>query len=77
MRQIRRKQFLAFFEGFFEKHNKDSLKLKAANLTFSDDEKAQLFKKYFKRYFNERLDMSETAEMTIQEEGGDFNNNQS
>ncbi len=32
MRQIRRKQFFGFFEGFFEKHNKESLKLKAFDL---------------------------------------------
>lgn len=70
MRSIRRKQFFSFFEGFFDKHNKDSLKMKSANLSFTDEEKAVLLKKYFKQYFNEKLDLKKSAEeVKIEEEG--------
>ena len=70
MRSIRRKQFFAFFEGFFDTHNKDSLKMKSANLSFSEEEKAGLLKKYFKKYFNEKLDLKKSPEeVKIEEEG--------
>mmetsp|Transcript_11186 Transcript_11186/g.14142 ORF Transcript_11186/g.14142 Transcript_11186/m.14142 type:complete len:109 (+) Transcript_11186:223-549(+) len=39
LRNIRRKQFFAFLEGFFEKHNYDSIKLRNFNMTFEDEEK--------------------------------------
>lgn len=62
LRQIRRKQFFAFLEGFFEKHNYDSLKLKTLGITYDEDEKQELLKKYFKLFFNEKLDMKKTEE---------------
>ena len=62
LRQIRRKQFFAFLEGFFEKHNYDSLKLKTLGITYEEDEKQELLKKYFKLFFNEKLDIKKTEE---------------
>jgi len=62
MRDIRRKQFFAFFEGFFDVHNQDTLKMKVHNLNFTADEKQALLKQYFEKYFNERLDVSSSIE---------------
>ena len=60
MRQIRRKQFYAFFEGFFDKHTNDSLKLKTMKIEFSEQDKKDLLAKYFKQYFTEKLDIEKT-----------------
>lgn len=51
MRQIRRKQFFSFFEGFFERNPNNSLKLQTHGISFSEEEKADLLKNYFKQYF--------------------------
>ena len=42
MREIRRKQFFSFFEGFFDKHANDSVKMRHLNFEFTDKEKADL-----------------------------------
>ena len=69
MRQIRRKQFFAFFEGFFDKYPNESLKLRNLRWTFSKEEKVSLLKDYFKRYFNEKLDTKKsTAESKLESE---------
>ena len=69
MRQIRRKQFYAFFEGFFDKHTNDSLKLKTMKIEFSEQDKKDLLAKYFKQYFTEKLDIEKTdKEQEIGEE---------
>ena len=36
------------------------MKLKVAGLNFSEEEKQRLLRKYFKKYFNEKLDLSKT-----------------
>lgn len=61
MRQIRRKQFFTFFEGFFDKYPNDSLKLRNLRFQFSKQEKVDLLKKYFRKYFNEKLDTKKST----------------
>ena len=62
MRQIRRKQFYAFFEGFFDKHTNDSIKLKTMQMEFGEEEKTAILAKYFKKYFTEKLDVVKNDE---------------
>lgn len=68
MRQIRRKQFFAFFEGFFDKNPNHSEKMKAKNMNFTEQEKLDLLRKYFNKYFNEKLDVTKSSkEKTLEE----------
>ena len=47
LRNIRRKQFFSFFEGFFDRNNNESAKLKNFNMSFTDEEKKRMLKRYF------------------------------
>ena len=61
MRHIRRKQFFAFFEGFFERHTNESTKLKTHEIQFSEEEKQKMLKRYFKKYFNEKVEVNKSS----------------
>ena len=63
LRSIRRKQFLTFLDGFFDKNNLDSIKLKNYNIEFNEGEKDNLVKYYFKKFFNEPVEVKKHAEV--------------
>ena len=42
MREIRRKQFFSFFEGFFDKYGNDHEKLQTFKLSFNEQEKVEM-----------------------------------
>ena len=62
MRDVKRKTFMSFFEGFFDKYPNESMKMRNLDFDFTDPEKNELVEKYFVKYFNEKLDMKKTAE---------------
>ena len=74
MRSARRKQFFTFLEGFFEKSNLESIKLQNHNIEFNEDEKEYLIKYYFKKFFNEPLEVKRPAEVKkVQKKGQAIN----
>lgn len=54
---LRRKQFLQFFTEFFDKFDEKTAGKNTYGFTFSDEEKEQLLKKYFKKYYNEKAEL--------------------
>lgn len=54
IKEIRRRQFFNFFADFYDKYENGGFG-KDLNYTFTDEEKEQNLKKYFKRYYKDDL----------------------
>ena len=58
MQQVKRHQFLNFFEGFFKTYRDSHSKLKSTGISFKKEDKARILEHYFRKYYNENLRLS-------------------
>jgi len=67
MKDLRRKQFFNFMSDFFEKFEQGNFSSKTTSLiTFSEEEKEEWIKRYFKKYYMEnKVLKEEIVEMKI------------
>ena len=70
MKELKRRQFLAFFTDFFEKHKEGNAKYESTGFRFKESEKAKLLDKYFKKYYMEnRMPRTKTINLGIKPAG--------
>lgn len=59
IKELRRKQFFSFFADFFDKLEQGSMLKNLRGTNFTDEEKEEWIKTYFKRYYMENLVLKE------------------
>ena len=64
MKEIKRRQFLAFFTDFFENYKEGNAKFESTGYRFQEKEKARLIDKYYKKYYQEnRMPKTKTVQV--------------